>query len=166
MKLLTHVLHGRTETGVLTTLHLADEVGKTEGREGRRQRDNLVKRTAHRPHVRLGVVAHSLHHLRSHVERRPHSRLRHVLGELEDAGDAEVAHLDVPLLRVRCGERADLVEKQVLRLDVAVDHLLGVEVVKDERCLQEPFEHLLGGKRSASLLFDSLVHVACALNRE
>lgn len=59
----------------------------------------------------------------------------------------------------------DLVEKQVLRFDVAVDDLLCVKVVKDERRLEEPLEHLFGGKRSASLLFDSLVHVACAVER-
>ena len=166
MRAFTHLLHRRTETGVLAALHLPDEIEKTEGGERRRQRDDLVKRTAHRPHVRLGVVAHALHHLRSHVERRPHSGLRHVLRELEDAGDAEVAHLDVALLGVTRRDRVDLVEKQVLRFDVAVDDLLCVKVVKDERRLEEPLEHLFGGKRSASLLFDSLMHVACVLSGE
>lgn len=166
MRAQTHLLHGRAETGVLTALHLPDEVRETEGCEGRRQRDDLVKRAAHRPHIRLGVVAHSLHHLRSHVERRPHGSLRHVLRELEDARDAEIAHLDVPLLWVTRGHRVDLVEKQVLRLDVAVDHLLRVKIVKDERRLEKPLEHLLGGERRASLLFDPLVHVACVLSGE
>lgn len=43
-------------------------------------------------------------------------------------------------------QEGHVVEKEVLGLDVAVDDLLGVEVVENEGCLEEPLEHLLAGK--------------------
>ena len=57
-------------------------------------------------------------------------------------------------------QKGYVVEKEVLGLDVAVDDLLGVEVVENEGCLEEPLEHLLAGKRRGTLLLYALVHVA------
>lgn len=92
-------LEAAADALVVGGAHLHHQVGDAYPAKRRIQRQDLVEGAAHRPHVRLGVVAHALHYFGSHVERRADSGLRQVLGELEHARDAEVSHLDVSLLR-------------------------------------------------------------------
>lgn len=94
-----NALVATTEARIAGSPHLPHEVRQTHSAEGRREGEDLVEGAAHRPHVRFGVVAHALHHFRCDVERRANGCLRQVLRELEDARNAEVAHLDVAFLQ-------------------------------------------------------------------
>ena len=57
-------------------------------------------------------------------------------------------------------QRCHIVEKEVFGLDVAVDDLLGVEIVENKGGLEKPLEHLLSRERSGSLFLYTLVHIA------
>ena len=61
---------------------------------------------------------------------------------------------------MNASQHSHIVEEEVLGLDVAVDDLLGVEVVENEGGLEEPLEDLLAGERRRALLLYALVHVA------
>jgi hypothetical protein len=94
---------------------LDDEAAHVLGVEGAAQAGHLVEQAAHAPHVRLCVVRLVVAYLGAHVVGRAAGRLRQLYGRVEDARDAKVAELeDAPVLS----------EEDVLRLDVAVEHLL------------------------------------------
>ena len=94
---------------------LDDKTAHVLGVEGAAQAGDLVEQAAHAPHVRLGVVWLVVADLGAHIVRGAAGRLRQLDGRVEDARDAEVAELeDAPVLS----------EEDVLRLDVAVEHLV------------------------------------------
>mmetsp|Transcript_39863 Transcript_39863/g.124626 ORF Transcript_39863/g.124626 Transcript_39863/m.124626 type:complete len:220 (+) Transcript_39863:1976-2635(+) len=100
--------------------------------EGRRARHHLIGERAQAPPVHGLAVALALEHLRRHVLRRAADRARAVLvvGVLirrraELLGEAEIRQADV----------GRAVEQEVLRLEVAVQDVHGVQELERERDL-------------------------------
>mmetsp|Transcript_87141 Transcript_87141/g.255046 ORF Transcript_87141/g.255046 Transcript_87141/m.255046 type:complete len:245 (+) Transcript_87141:318-1052(+) len=117
------------------------------------QHAELVEDAAQGPHIGLPVVGLASADLGAHVIRRPydgHSSLRRTL---QYPGDAKVAELD--LGTATC-------EEDVGGLQVPVQHLLGVDVLKREAELHEPSHDLIFGEVVARLclLLDGLSQVA------
>mmetsp|Transcript_23955 Transcript_23955/g.41253 ORF Transcript_23955/g.41253 Transcript_23955/m.41253 type:complete len:363 (+) Transcript_23955:474-1562(+) len=118
-------------------LRLAD-VGHEQPKVGPVKRPpqghHLIQKTPERPHVALVVVRLVLAQLRGEVVGRAALRLSNGGGAPEDRRDAEIAHLHHLLV---------LAQEQVLRLQVAVQDLLAVDVLQGHAHLHEVVQDLL-----------------------
>ncbi len=114
---------------ILASFHLSYQIWQTQGSERWSQGQNLIEGTTHRPYISFGIITQSLHNLRCYIKRCTHSSLSHVLSELEDSGNAKVTHFDISLLFMNELTKIHFIQKQVLRLDITMNHLLLMEIV-------------------------------------
>mmetsp|Transcript_5341 Transcript_5341/g.15834 ORF Transcript_5341/g.15834 Transcript_5341/m.15834 type:complete len:251 (-) Transcript_5341:214-966(-) len=148
-------------------LLLADapgEHGDVVPREGPAQGEKLVEHHAQGPHVGLGAVGVSLHHLRREVVWRSDAGLCEGVCTSKHTRDAEVAELDEGRLGAR--------EEDVGRLYVAVQHMLCMHVGQGVRELRQPrgdlrlAERLLRRTSALDRLFERAARAVLSHNVE
>ena len=109
---------------------------------GRLPLDHLDGHDAEGPHVHLGPVVLPGDHLGRHPVRGPHHRGPLVLLAGDLGAEAEVGELDLALHA----------EQDVVRLDVAMEHVLRVHLEEAQRChIQAVLAKVLGVVRVVSL---------------
>lgn len=114
--------------------------------------DHLLQDTTQRPHVTLLVLGLFLADFGWEILRCADGGLRAVLGVLQHACDAEVAHLDLALA----------IQEYVLCLQVPVQYLPVMDVLDCQCNLHEPVQNLVLREASSDLflLRDHLKHVS------
>lgn len=100
--------------------------------EGRPPRSQLVQDNPERPHIHLVRIVLLLQDLRSDIERRPLDRLQKICSRRHLLCETEVAQLDGPAL-----------QEDVLRFEVAMDHLIFMEVQHRRQYLPAVISHPL-----------------------
>mmetsp|Transcript_8454 Transcript_8454/g.20355 ORF Transcript_8454/g.20355 Transcript_8454/m.20355 type:complete len:255 (+) Transcript_8454:371-1135(+) len=117
------------------------------GVEGVLQGRHLVQHHAEAPHVRLEVVRLVLDDFRTQVVGRSHHGLCVVFRGVQHPGNPEIPELHLPAL----------VQKNVLRLQITVQHLALVHVPQRETDLCKPAEyHILRQEFALPLILGSL----------
>lgn len=105
-----HVLCRRGDAVLLAVylhrlrLDVLEQLHHRRGHEGRLAEEQLVEAGPDRPDVGFGVVLLVVEHLRSHVERRPQHRGRHIGVGAQQLGEAEVGDLDVAVVLQDVGQ--------------------------------------------------------------
>ena len=129
---------------------LDDEKFEAGAVKGMPLRAQLVQDAPEAPHVGLVIVGLILANLWGEVVGRADGGGGELVGSSEHFAHAEIAKL-APSVGG---------EKDVLRLEVAVEHLAIVDVLQPEKYLGEPVHDRGLGEGSTSLRLDSLVQVA------